>query len=532
MKKIYTPLLIAISICIGMVLGAYIFSGTSSLSNNTSRHKLNRLIDLIDNEFVDNVNTDSIVDLAVNDILNKLDPHSFYISPREKELMASNINGEFVGIGITYNMLNDTLAVINTIPGGPSQKAGIKAGDRILFADGKKIFGSKLVSDSLLSILRGPLDSDIKLRVYRKSNNKTFDFSFKRKNVPVKSIDAAIFLNPSTAYIKINRFAANTHLEFASKVKAIKKSNPKNIIIDLRNNTGGYVEVCEKIVDEFLPEKQVIVRLIGKTDDERVVVASKKGDLLKNNLYILVDENTASASEIFAGAIQDNDRGVILGRRTFGKGLVQQELGLGDGSSVRLSVSKYHTPSGRVIQKPYVLGDAKYNSDLHDRISSQEFFTQDSIRVIDSTSFKSINGRKILQADGGIIPDVFIPLSKDYILSELKIVMQSAFISNYIFQLIDKDRKQLSQESYDDLVGYLENTDHFYNKVIEHLQKYPLNLSLDKYKKVINTYINAEILSQLKTEDAYYKYLTPYDPEIIKVLDIINQPNIYQELLK
>lgn len=530
-NKIYIPIIIAISICIGIVLGAYIFSGGMHLAKNNSRHKLNTLIDLIDNEFVDQVNTDSIVDLAVNDILSKLDPHSFYISPEEKELIASNLNGEFVGIGITYNMLNDTLAVINTISGGPSQKAGIKAGDRILFADERKLFGNKIQTDTLMSILRGPLDSNIKLRVFRKSNNKTFDFYFKRKNVPVKSIDAAIMLDKTTAYIKINRFAANTHLEFASKIKAIKKSNPKNIIIDLRNNTGGYVEVCEKIIDEFLPEGQVMVKLISKTDEERIVVASKYGELVKNNLYVLVDENTASASEIFAGAIQDNDRGLILGRRTFGKGLVQQELSLGDGSSVRLSVSKYHTPSGRSIQKPYILGDPSYNSDFHNRALSKELYRVDSIKIIDSVSYKSLNSRKILQADGGIIPDIFIPLSEDYVIPELKLVMQSAFISNYIFQLIDNKREQLSKESYDDLVNYLEITDYYYNKVIKHLNRYPLNFNPEKYKDLIKTYTTAEIISQLRSEEDFYKYITPSDNEVIKVFEIINDPNKYTTLL-
>jgi carboxyl-terminal processing protease len=531
-NKIYIPIIIAISICVGIIFGAYIFSGNTYITSSNNRQKLNRLIDLIDNEFVDQVNTDSIVDLAVTDILSKLDPHSFYISPKDKESMASNLNGEFVGIGITYNMLNDTLAVINTISGGPSQKAGLKAGDRILFANERKLYGEKLPADSLMTILRGPLNSNIKLRIFRKSNNKTFDFYFKRNNVPVKSIDAAIMLDKNTAYIKINRFAANTHLEFDSKTKQIKKLNPENVIIDLRNNTGGYVEVAEKIIDEFLPNNLVMVKLISKTEDERIVLASKKGSLQKNKLYILVDENTASASEIFASAIQDNDRGIILGRRTYGKGLVQQELSLGDGSSVRLSVSKYHTPSGRSIQKPYVLGDANYNSDYHNRVLSKELFIADSIRIIDSTSFKSLNGRRILQADGGIVPDVFIPLSNDYVVPELKLVMQSAFISNYIFQLIDNNREKLSSDSYDDLVNYLENTDYYYDKVIKHLNKYPLNFNPEKYKGLIKTYIIAEILSQLKTEDDYYRYLTPNDSEIQAVFDIINQPNRYNELLE
>ncbi|UYW01186.1 S41 family peptidase [Flavobacterium agricola] len=526
-SKIYIPILIAVSICIGVVLGAYIFSNTTYLpSKNANRHKLNRLIDLIDNEFVDDVNTDSIVDIAVNDILSKLDPHSFYISPAEKERLATNMNGEFVGIGITYYMLNDTLAVINTIAGGPSEKAGIKSGDRILLADEKKIYGEKLPNDSLLAMLRGPLDSNIKLRVFRKSTNKIFDCRFKRKNVPVKSVDAAFMLNKNTAYVKINRFAANTHLEFDAKVKEIQKQNPENIIIDLRNNTGGYVEVAEKIIDKFLPENQVIVRLISKSEEEQVVLSSKNTPFAKNNLYILVDENTASASEIFAGAIQDNDRGQIVGRRTYGKGLVQQELSLGDGSAVRLSVSKYHTPSGRSIQKPYVLDDTDYLGDFHQRMVSKELYVYDSIKVIDSTSFKSLNGKAILQANGGIIPDVFIPLSDDFVQAELKMVMQSAFISNYIFQLIDDKRAEMSLDSYDDLVNQLENTDYYYNKVVGYLKKYPLNFNPEKYKSIIKAYITAEIISQIKGEAYFYQYISPLDDEVVQLVQLIQAKNV------
>jgi len=524
-SKIYIPILIAVSVCVGVVLGAYIFSNTTYIFPNKNRHKLNRLIDIIDNEFVDEVNTDSIVDLAVSDILNKLDPHSFYISPADKQLMESNLKGEFVGIGVTFNMLNDTLAVINTITGGPSQKVGIQSGDRILVANNKKLFGQKLPTDSIMAILRGPLNSDIQLAIYRKSSNQVLNFDFKRENVPVKSIDAAFMLNPETAFVKINRFAANTHVEFDAKTKFIRDKQPKNIIIDLRNNTGGYVEVAEKIIDKFLPENQVIVRLISKAEEEKVVLSSKSTDFESNNVYVLVDENTASASEIFAGAIQDNDRGLIFGRRTYGKGLVQKELSLGDGSAVRLSTSKYHTPSGRSIQKPYILGGTDYASDLHQRMISKELFVYDSIKVIDSTSFRSLKGKKILQANGGIIPDKFIPLSDDYIGAELKLVMQSAFISNYIFKLLDNNRDKLQQKSYDDLVTYFENTDYYYDEVVAYLKKYPLNFNPQKYKSIIKPYITAEMLSQIKGEEVFFQYIIPTDPEVVEVLQAIEPTN-------
>lgn len=532
-NKIYAPIIIALSICIGLVMGSFIFGNPKFNvgSQNNSRHKLNRLIDVVENNFVDSINTDSIVDLAVTNILDQLDPHSFYIPFSDKKLIDESMNGQFVGIGVTYYMLNDTLAVINAIEGGPSIKAGIKSGDRILYANNRKLYGEKISTDTLMNILKGEIDSDISLKVFRKSENKTLNFTFKRNIVPVKSVDVAVMLNKTTGYIKVNRFAATTYKEFKKALDDLKKQNASEFILDFRNNGGGYVEIADQMIEEFLPKGQVMVRLISKAGTEDRIKSKRKGEYLKEKVYVIIDENSASASEIFAGAIQDNDRGVIIGRRSFGKGLVQQDMSLGDGSSIRLTVSKYHTPSGRSIQKPYALGDKEYKNDFHNRITSRELYIKDSIKIIDSVSYKTLAGRKIYESNGGIVPDVFIPLPKNHIETELKFVMQSAFVTNFIFQIIDENRNQYKVESYDDIVNYLENTDTYYKKVKDYLKEYPLSFDPDKYKPLIKRYITAEFINQLFSETAYYKYLMPNEPEIQKVFEIQTN-NQYSLILK
>ena len=535
MKKnnIYKPITVAISICIGIVMGSVIFGNSKPIfvTQNANRYKLNRLIDILENNYVDSINTDSIIDLTVNNILDQLDPHSFYIPSSQQNLVQESMNGEFVGIGVTYFMLNDTLAVINPIKGGPSIKAGIKPGDRILFANGKQIYGKNLPTDSLMAVLKGELNSDINLKVFRKSENKILNFKFKRNNVPVKSVDVAVLLNKNTGYIKVNRFAATTYTEFKVALQSLKNQNATEYIIDLRNNGGGYVEIADKMISEFLSEGQTMVRLISKQGTEDKILVEKPGNFQQNKLYILVDENSASASEIFAGAIQDNDRGIIIGRRTYGKGLVQQDMALGDGSSVRLTVSKYHTPSGRSIQKPYQLADKEYDNDFQVRFNSGELFQKDSIKIIDSTSYKTISGRKIFEGNGGIIPDVFVPLPKNHIETEIKLIMQSAFLSNFIFKIIDKDRNTFESLSYTDLLNKVQNQETYYIKFKNHLKSYPLNFNPDKYKKVINQYITAEFINQLISEDQAFKYLTPLDTEIAKALEI-QQNNKFDDILK
>jgi carboxyl-terminal processing protease len=324
----YLPIIVGGIFALGIFVGSYssTTSSKSFLSNNNTKEKLNKLIDFIDNEYVDDVNTDSIVSLTVDNILAKLDPHSVYIPPKEQAQIAETMKGDFVGIGISFYMFRDSLAVINPVKNGPSAKAGIKAGDRILFADKTKLFGRKLPNDSLFTRLKGEVGSPIVLTVYRKSEKKNIKFTLKRDVIPLKSVDVALRLNATTGYIKINRFAGTTFTEFKTALASLKKQGIKNLVVDVRDNGGGYMEEAIAIADEFLKDKTLIVFTKSAKEKTEKTYATEKGNFEYGKVFVLINENSASASEILAGAIQDNDRGTIIGRRSFGKGLVQLVL--------------------------------------------------------------------------------------------------------------------------------------------------------------------------------------------------------------
>jgi len=381
MNKVYFPVVIAVAVAIGVLMGSRLNPSTknSYFSRNTNKNKLNKLIDFIEKEYVDSLNTDSIVDLTVNGILEKLDPHSVYIPKSELAAVEQSMRGDFVGIGVNFYMYNDSLAVIKPIEKGPSEKAGIKAGDRILFADKLQLYNKKIKTDSLFSILKGEKGSTIKLTVFRKSENKKFTVNITRDVIPIKSVDIAAMVSKTAGYIKINRFAETTYDEFLASLTQLKKQGATQIIIDLRDNGGGYLESAVAIADEFLKNKELIVKTKNKKGKIDTTFATSKGLFESGKVTILINENSASASEILAGAIQDNDRGTIVGRRSFGKGLVQREMPLGDGSAVRLTVARYYTPSGRSIQKPYEDKAENYFNEFEKRFESGELYEQDKI---------------------------------------------------------------------------------------------------------------------------------------------------------
>ncbi|MBP6758894.1 MAG: S41 family peptidase, partial [Flavobacterium sp.] len=333
----YLPILVFASIAFGILLGGWLnFPGQDHfLVKNISKNKLNKLLDFIDNEYVDSVNSDSIMSHTIDNILGQLDPHSIYIPPSEQEQVAESMKGDFVGIGVNFYMYNDSVAIIKPIENGPSEKAGIKAGDRILYADKTKMFGRKLPNDSLFAKLKGKEGSEIVLTVYRKSENKKLKIKIKRGIVSIKSVDAALLLDATTGYIKINRFAETTYDEFKTGLDNLRKQGAKSLVIDLRDNGGGYMEEAIAIADELLKDKQLIVFTKNKKGTIDKTFATKKGSFETGKVVVLINENSASASEILAGAIQDNDRGTIVGRRSFGKGLVQREMDFSDGSAVR-----------------------------------------------------------------------------------------------------------------------------------------------------------------------------------------------------
>lgn len=518
-KKVYLPIIIATAVAAGILIGGLLNflvpqKGITGLSN---RSKLNKLVELIESEYVDKVNTDSIVDLTVNGILEKLDPHSVYIAKNEMEQVSQSMKGDFVGIGVNFYMYKDTVAIIKPIANGPSAAAGLLPGDRILYAENTKLFGRKLPTDSLFSKLKGEEGSKVKLTIYRKSENKNFTVSVKRAVVPIKSVDIAIMLDKNTGYIKINRFAETTYKEFHNGLLGLKNQGAKQLIIDVRDNGGGYMEMAADIADEFLKDDELIVTTKNNKGKKEATFATEQGSFESGKVYVLINENSASASEILAGALQDNDRGIIVGRRSFGKGLVQKEMSLGDGSAVRLTVARYYTPSGRSIQKPYNRGADDYFSDFEKRFVNGELFDADSIKVADSLKFKTKKGR-IVYGGGGIIPDIFVPIEGNHGEEALGMLLQSGLMSYFVFEQLDKNRIAFQKLTYPQMVNKLNTTEVYFNNFKSYISKSGLAFNLESQKAAVKRYITAEFSRQLFDDTKYFQTVLKEDAMVKEVL--------------
>lgn len=521
----YLPIVIGTSLAVGILLGGMLNFNNSNhfLAKNNSKNKLNQLIDFIDNEYVDDVNTDSIVNLTVDNILAKLDPHSVYIPPKEQAEVAENMKGNFVGIGINFYMYNDSVAVIKPVDNGPSAKAGIKAGDRILYADKTKLFGRKLPNDTLFSKLKGSVGSEVDITVYRKAERKKLKIKVKRDVIALKSVDVALLLNPKIGYIKINRFAETTYEEFKKGLDKLKKQGTQSLVLDVRDNGGGYMEEAIAIADEFLKDKQLIVFTKNKKGAIDKTFATGEGSFESGKLFVLINENSASASEILAGAIQDNDRGTIVGRRSFGKGLVQREMDFQDGSAVRLTIARYYTPTGRSIQKPYSKGNESYFKESDSRFTNGELYEKDSIKVTDSLKFKTKKGR-IVYGGGGIVPDVFVPLEVEHGNETTAYIMQSGVVGHFVFEQLDKNRNLFKGLAFGEFVERMNKTDLYFNLFQKYISENGLDIKFNKNKAMVKRYINAEFARQLFGEEYYYQISLKEDTMIKTVLGKISNP--------
>lgn len=518
-RKIYIPLALSITAAIGVLLGYALSVRNDLATTRNNKNKLNKLIDFIDNEYVDDINTDSIVDLTVDKILENLDPHSVYIDSKELKAVTESMRGDFVGIGINFYNYKDSIAVIKTIANGPSEKAGLKSGDRILSANGYQLYDKDISNDTLFTKLKGEIGSKVKLKIYRKTTHQTFEVTLKRDIIPIKSVDIALMLSNSVGYIKINRFAETTFNEFHSGLLKLKQQKLESLIVDVRGNGGGYLDIAEKIIDEFLPNKELIVKTINKKGNEDLSLATSTGDFETGKIYILIDENSASASEILAGAIQDNDRGFVVGRRSFGKGLVQREMPLGDGSAVRLTVARYYTPSGRSIQKPYNDKKEGYFNAFEKRFANGELYEADSIKVADSLKYKTKKGR-IVYGGGGIIPDIFVPLASNHSEEATTMIMQSGFVDYFVFEELDQNRVFWETLSKEDLKATLFNDTTY----LENFKRYASHngIILDYSNEIkIRTFLYAEFVRQLFTDEAHYKIILQEDNMVKKVLELV-----------
>lgn len=515
----YFPILLFGTLAFGILLGGWLnFPGQNQFfAKNNSRNKLNKLLDFIDNEYVDKVNADTITNRTINSLLTQLDPHSVYIPPSEQTQIAESMRGEFVGIGVNFYMYKDSVAIIKPIENGPSAKAGIQSGDRILYADKTKLFGRKLPTDSLFSKLKGKEGSEISVTVYRKSENKKLNIKIKRGVIPIKSVDAALLLNPTTGYIKINRFAESTFDEFKTGLTKLKEKGIKSLVIDLRDNGGGYLEQAVAIADEFLKDKQLIVFTKDKNGTIEKTLATKTGSFENGKLFVLINENSASASEILAGAIQDNDRGTIVGRRSFGKGLVQREMDFDDGSAVRLTIARYYTPTGRSIQKPYTKGNEDYLKEAELRFKSGELYHKDSIKTPNTPKFKTPKG-KIVYGGGGIVPDVFVPLELEPSKEHTAYLLQTGVLGQFVFEQLDHNRNVFKGLTYEQFKVKMNDTDLYFNAFQKHLFKNGINMSLDKNKPLVKRYLSAEFARQLFDENKFFEIVLKEDAMIDKVL--------------
>ena len=519
-KQKYLPLIIGVAIASGVFVGGKLnFTDTSDrlFTSNSKKDKLNRLIDYIDYEYVDEINTDSIVDVTVNGILNNLDPHSVYIPKSELQRVSENMKGDFVGIGINFYTYKDTIAVIRAVKNGPSDKAGIKSGDRIVVANGDSIYGKKWSNNDIINKLKGEINTLVDLKVYRRDEANLLDFTIKRDHVSIKSVDASYMMTDDMGYIKINRFAESTYKEFKSGLDELQKQGATKLVLDLRDNPGGFLSIAEQIVDEFLEDDKLILFTKNKKGSIEKSFATRKGDFEDGEVYVLINENSASASEIIAGALQDNDKGIIVGRRSYGKGLVQREMELGDGSAVRLTVSRYFTPTGRSIQRSYDNGNKDYYDEYFERLDSGELLDADKIEVNDSLKFTTPKG-KIVYGGGGIIPDVFVPIDTSTKNETLSYLLNRGFFSYFVFEELDKDRSVYDGISKQDFIDNFIVSDDIVVRFQDYLNiRSEHNITFVAYHQTVKQYIKATLAEQLFGREAYEEIINENDIMIEEV---------------
>jgi carboxyl-terminal processing protease len=498
--------------------------------------KFGRLLRLVDGYYVDSADVDALTEKAIINLLSELDPHSVYISKEEVEKMNEPLQGNFEGVGITFNIFRDTLMVTSTIPGGPSEKVGLKAGDRIVEVDEKNIAGIGLKNSDVFDLLRGEKGTTVIIKVLRKNFDEALDFTIVRDKIPIYSLDASFMLDEATGYIRLNKFSATTTDEFTEAMVDLKKQNIQNLILDLRGNGGGYLKTAIEISDQFLENNRMIVYTDGLNDPKREYKATSKGIFEDGNLVILVDESSASASEIVSGAVQDWDRGLIIGRRSFGKGLVQKPYFLTDGSMVRLTTAHYYTPSGRCIQKPYENGVEEYRRDYLERLNSGQLFSADSIALADSLKYKTLMNGRVVYGGGGVMPDIFVPMDTSGHYKYYNRLRRNNVVYDFVINYVDNHRSDL-KEQYPEFEAYNEKfevTEEMVEKIVAEGEKKgiekeqeSLDFTLDTMKKEIKALIARDIY----TRNDFYKVFYQDDEAILKALEVIENKKKYNNLL-
>ncbi|NDV84564.1 S41 family peptidase [Bacteroides sp. 51] len=525
----FTPIVIAVSVVIGILIGTFYakhFAGNRLGIINGSTNKLNALLRIIDDQYVDTVNMIDLVEEAMPQILGELDPHSTYIPAKDLEAINSELESSFSGIGVQFTIQEDTVYINSVIEGGPSEKVGLMAGDRIVTVDDSTFVGKKLNNQYAMKTLKGPKGTQVKLGVKRATEKEIIFFTIVRGDIPQNTVDAAYMITDEFGYIQISKFGRSTHIELLNALAVLHHKNCKGIIIDLRGNTGGYMEAAVRMVNEFLPEGKLIVYAQGRNYPRTDDYANGTGSCQKLPIVVLVDEASASSSEIFAGAIQDNDRGMIVGRRSYGKGLVQQPIDFSDGSAIRLTVARYYTPSGRSIQKPYQNGkDSNYEMDVYTRYEHGEFFSKDSIKMDENLRYYTSLGRPVY-GGGGIMPDIFVPQDTTGVSSYLSTVLSKGLMYQFTFDYTDKNRSKLSDyEDEESLLKYLRR-----QGIIEQFVKYAetkdvkrRNILIQKSYKLLEKNIYGHIIYNMLGKEKYIKFFNKSDATVNTALELLEK---------
>lgn len=522
---IYYPIILAIVLAGGVYLGSMLSVGNHPISiiesSSANSKKITNLLNYVLEEYVDSVDLDGLTESTIINMLDQLDPHSSYIPARELEATNEQLNGNFDGIGVEFNIIEDTIVVVAPINGGPSEKLGIRSGDRIVTIEDSLIAGTGIKNKDVITMLRGERGTKVKVEIVRRGSKKLIPFNIERDQIPIYSVDAGYMIDDQTGYIKISRFGATTYDEFAEKLALLKRDGMNSLILDLRGNPGGYLNAAINISDEFLPNGQLIVYTEGRSRPKDSAYATRKGDFEKGKLVILIDEGSASASEIVSGAVQDNDRGTIVGRRSFGKGLVQEQVQLADGSAVRLTIARYYTPTGRSIQRPYGK-DKDYYGDLYYRLEHGELYEADSITVDETDRFVTPGG-KVVYGGGGIVPDVFVPLDTSRYTEFHGQLIRTGVLREFALNYSSENRVELEK-----FTSPTEFRDHFkfaaadYSKLIDFAVKKDVSTQDSGLAKdeVLNN-LKALIARSKWSGDGFYPIINQNDKAIKAALETL-----------
>ena len=534
---ILVPLLIAISIAIGILIGNMMKTNSSTGFSGLAMsqpNKISTILDLVDHGYVDSVNTGEIVEETIPEILKKLDPHTSYIPARDMQEVNEEMRGNFSGIGIQFSLMEDTVRVIEVISGGPSSQVGIQPGDRIVTVNDSLIAGVGKESNDILHLLRGEKNSKVRIGVQRKGEDDELEFEITRGDIPLYSVDVTYMIDPETGFIKISRFANTTYQEFVDGMTVLKEEGAKRVIVDLRGNPGGALMGVLQMLDEVLEKGEAMLYTEGKNQPRKTYNASGKGSFGDVEMYVMIDEFSASASEIFAGALQDNDRGIVIGRRSFGKGLVQEQIPLNDGSALRLTVARFYTPSGRCIQSSYEDGNEEYYNHIYERFHNMEQLVADSIHFDDSLKYTTKGGR-IVYGGGGIMPDFFVPVDTTGNSEYYGKLYRRGLIYSYAYAYADQHRSELAElTAADAFDAYLEK-----HHVIDDFVKYAAEKGVEKDAaglkvsgKIINTQLKAYIARNIIGETGFYPIIQKIDKTLLRAIEISRQDLLVQNLIE